>query len=55
MAISGVRFLPLKLPRHVETGRLPLAAAWPRGSCDPIRDDMLSMLDAKLRSYAKDA
>jgi DNA-binding transcriptional LysR family regulator len=55
MAISGVRFLPLKLPRHAETGRLPLAAAWLRGSRDPVRDQMLFMLDAKLRSYAKDA
>jgi DNA-binding transcriptional LysR family regulator len=55
MAISGVRFVPLKLPRHVETGRLPLAAAWLRGSRDAVRDQMLSILAAQLGGYARDA
>jgi DNA-binding transcriptional LysR family regulator len=55
MAISGVRFVPLKLPRHVETGRLPLAAAWLRGSRDAVRDQMLSILAAKLGGYARGA
>jgi DNA-binding transcriptional LysR family regulator len=55
MAIAGVCFLPLKLPRHVESGRLPLAVAWLRGSRDALRDQMLSILAAKLPGYAKDS
>jgi DNA-binding transcriptional LysR family regulator len=55
MAIAGVRFVPLKLGRNAPAGRLPLAAAWLRGSRDPIRDAMLAVLEARLRSYARDA
>jgi hypothetical protein len=55
MAISGVRFVPLKLKRGSRAGRLPLAAAWLKGSRDPIRDEMLAVLDAKLKGYARDA
>ncbi|MBR0696501.1 LysR family transcriptional regulator [Bradyrhizobium lablabi] len=55
MAISGVRFVPLKLKRNSRAGRLPLAAAWLKGSRDPTRDDLLAVLDARLKSYARDA
>jgi DNA-binding transcriptional LysR family regulator len=55
MAISGVRFVSLKLGRDAPAGILPLAAAWLRGSRDPIRDAMLGVLEARLRGYAKDA
>jgi len=34
---------------------LPLAAAWLRGSRGPARDAMLSVLEARLRSYARGA
>ena len=55
MTVSGVRFVPLKLADGGPTGRLPLAAAWLRGSRDPIRDSMLAVLEAKLRSYSRGA
>jgi DNA-binding transcriptional LysR family regulator len=55
LAIAGVRFVPLRLKRGSSTGRLPLAAAWLRGSGDPVRDAILSVLDARLKSYARGA
>jgi DNA-binding transcriptional LysR family regulator len=55
MAVSGVRFVPLRPKQTGPVGRLPLAAAWLRGSRDPVRDAMLSVLEARLRSYARDA
>jgi DNA-binding transcriptional LysR family regulator len=55
MAISGVRFVPLKLKRDNRAGRLPLAAAWLKGSRDPIRDRVLAVLEARLRHYAREA
>jgi DNA-binding transcriptional LysR family regulator len=55
MATAGVRFVPLKLERSGAVGRLPLAAAWLRGSRDPLRDQMLSVLEKQLRAYAKGA
>ncbi|MGJ4945649.1 LysR substrate-binding domain-containing protein [Bradyrhizobium sp. HKCCYLS1011] len=55
LAISGVRFVPLKLKRGSSVGRLPLAAAWLRGSRDPARDAMLSILEARLPTYARGA
>jgi len=35
--------------------RLPLAAAWTRGTRDATRDEMLKMLQARLAGYALDA
>lgn len=55
LAIAGVRFVPLKLKRGSAVGRLPLAAAWLRGSRDPMRDAMLTILDRRLRSYTRGA
>lgn len=55
MAIAGVRFVPLKLARTGRVGRLPLAAAWVRASPDPLRDAVVSVLQMRLRSYAKGA
>jgi hypothetical protein len=34
---------------------LPLAAAWTRGTRDPIRDDMLDTLKTDLSRYALEA
>lgn len=52
MATRGVRYV-----RLAATGmnKLPLAAAWSRGTRDPIREDMLAMLKAHLSNYAKEA
>jgi hypothetical protein len=35
--------------------RLPLAAAWTRGTRDPIRDDLLDVLKTQLSRYAREA
>ncbi|MFK4509644.1 LysR substrate-binding domain-containing protein [Bradyrhizobium daqingense] len=55
MAVSGVRFVPLRPRQGGPAGRLPLAAAWLRGSRDPARDAMLAVLAERLRSYAREA
>ncbi|WP_316207218.1 LysR family transcriptional regulator [Bradyrhizobium sp. SZCCHNR3118] len=55
LAISGVRFVPLKLKRDSAVGRLPLAAVWLRGSRDPAREAMLAVLDARRGAYARGA
>ena len=55
LAVSGVRFVPLRLQRGGTAGRLPLAAAWLRGSRDPAREAMLGVLDARLAKYARGA
>ncbi|WP_200844548.1 LysR family substrate-binding domain-containing protein, partial [Bradyrhizobium sp. USDA 3458] len=55
MAISGVRFVPLRLKRGSSAGRLPLAAAWLKGSRDPVRDQVIAVLEARLKSYAREA
>jgi DNA-binding transcriptional LysR family regulator len=52
MAVRGVRYVPLVT---TDMKRLPLAAAWARGTRDPVRDDMLDMLKASLKRYAKEA
>lgn len=52
MAARGVRYVPLKVAaRH----RLPLAAAWIRGTRDPVRDDVLAMLQGNVGRYAREA
>jgi DNA-binding transcriptional LysR family regulator len=55
MAVSGVRFVPLRPKQNGPVGRLPLAAAWLRGSRDPARDAMLAVLETRLRIYAREA
>lgn len=55
MAISGVRFVPLKVAENASAPRLPLAVAWLRGSRDPTRDAILDVLAARLEDYAKNA
>ena len=52
MAARGVRYVPLAASGM---NRLPLAAAWTRGTRDPIRDEMLEILKASLKRYAKEA
>jgi DNA-binding transcriptional LysR family regulator len=52
MAARGVRYVRLAAS---DMNRLPLAAAWTRGTRDPIRDDMLEMLKGRLSRYAREA
>jgi len=52
MAARGVRYIRLAAS---DMNKLPLAAAWSRGTRDPIRDDMLDMLRANLPRYAREA
>jgi DNA-binding transcriptional LysR family regulator len=55
MTVSGVRFVPLRLKRGSSAGRLPLAAAWLKASRDPIRDQVIAVLEARLKTYAREA
>ncbi|MDE2577407.1 MAG: hypothetical protein KGL46_01240 [Hyphomicrobiales bacterium] len=55
IAARGVRFAPLKTPRDGLAGRLPLAAAWARDSRDETREAILSILQERLRIYARSA
>ena len=55
MAITGVRYVPLAAPKGQTMTRLPLAAAWLRAARDPLRADLLAMLDARLDAYAAQA
>ena len=52
MAARGVRYIPLAAS---DMNRLPLAAAWARGTRDLIRDEMLNILKSSLKRYAKEA
>ena len=52
MATRGVRYVPLEA---ADMNRLPLAVAWTRGTRDLIRDEMLEMLKASLKRYAREA
>ena len=52
MAARGVRYVPLKVS---EMNRLPLAAAWIRGTRDLMRDDVLKMLQSNLERYRREA
>ena len=55
MAAAGVRYIPLDPPGGGTMNKLPLAAAWSRGSRDPVRDEMLATLRAGLAGYAAQA
>ena len=52
MATRGVRFIRLAAS---DMNKLPLAAAFTRGTRDPVRDDVLEMLKADLPRYAREA
>ena len=52
MAARGVRYVPLATSA---LNRLPLAAAWTRGTRDPVRDRLIGMLQANLPRYAIEA
>lgn len=50
-AVSGVRFIPLTQKDTTAPKLLPLAAAWLRGSRDPLRDEMIAILRLRLSRY----
>lgn len=54
-AVSGVSFVPLAPETAEDPKLLPLAAAWLRGSRDPLRDEMLAVLRLHLQRYARKA
>jgi len=53
MMTKGVRYVALK--EGAGSNRLPLAAAWLHDVRDPLRDQMLAVLRARLAAYAKQA
>jgi DNA-binding transcriptional LysR family regulator len=55
LAVTGVRYVRLESPAQEKLGILPLAAAWVRGSRDPLRDEVLATLKANLSRYASEA
>ena len=52
MAARGVRYVPLAMSAM---NRLPLAAAWTRGTRDPVRDRLIDLLQVNLSRYATEA
>lgn len=54
MPAAGVRYVPLG-EAEGGTDKLPLAAAWVRGTRDAVREDMIDMLRARLATYAEQA
>jgi len=55
MAAAGVRYIPLDGTGTGAIKKLPLAAAWIRGSRDALRDEMLETLRDGLAGYAEQA
>lgn len=55
MGVSGVAYRKLELGTGAAVRRLPLAAAWLKGSRDPLRDGMLNILRDGLAIYGRDA
>ncbi len=54
-AVPGVRYIPLDVRGMDRLNLLPLAAAWVRGSRDPVRDELMATLRRHLRRYAAEA
>jgi DNA-binding transcriptional LysR family regulator len=55
LAVPGVRYIPLDMRGMDRLNLLPLAAAWVRGSRDPLRDELVATLQSNLRRYAAEA
>ena len=53
MPVSGVRYIPLAAEEAKD--KLPLAAAWVRGTRDATRDDLLALLRGNVTAYAEQA
>jgi DNA-binding transcriptional LysR family regulator len=48
LRVKGVTFIPLSLPEGSSKSKLILAAAWPRGTRDALRDAFMSVVDERL-------
>ena len=55
MAATGVRYIPINAGDGGMINKLPLAAAWVRGTRDPVRDEMLDRLRNALSRYSDQA
>lgn len=55
LKVSGVKFVPLIAKSAKQLQILPLAAAWLRGTHDPLREEMLALLRLRLLTYAAKA
>lgn len=55
LAIAGVRFIPLEVESGPVQNRLQLAAAWVRGTRDPLREALLDTLKANIEAIAETA
>lgn len=55
LGVPGVRFVSLKIPTGTTRAKLVLAAAWPRGIRDPMRDTLLDLLDEHLSEIKSSA
>ncbi len=50
LQVKGVRFVPLTVPEGSTRSKLILAAAWARGTRDPMRDAFLGVLEGHLKA-----
>lgn len=55
IAVPGVRYVRLAAPDKETMRILPLAAAWLRGSRDPVREEALAVLGSRVAQYARTA
>jgi DNA-binding transcriptional LysR family regulator len=55
LSVPEVCYIPLQVEDKKELNLLPLAAAWIRGSRDPVRDKVLRMIQARLNRYRAEA
>lgn len=53
MATTGLRYIPLNAGDGGMINKLPLAAAWVRGTRDTLRDEMLDLLRNQLGRYSE--
>lgn len=55
LAVAGVKFVPIDMWPAATMNKLTMSAAWVRGTRDPLRDALLSCLDAHLDEISETA
>ena len=55
LAVTGVRYIPLRASDENVMNKLPLSVAWVKGVRDPVRDAMIAILQRHLKRYADHA
>ncbi|WP_083096021.1 LysR family transcriptional regulator [Pseudophaeobacter leonis] len=55
LKVEGVTFVPIAMPERGSLSKLVLAAAWPRGIRDPMRDAVMAVLETHLKSIEASA